>query len=362
MATWTQKIKKALSVYRQTNKKSAALEAFFFDDFGYRSDSLITLGLSEYGARAVRPESNSIVSAGLGWSVRNFRYGNLQMIRENRVATIIKRHRVLNLLENPNPYYTGEYLFTGLILSYLLDGNAYLVKVRNRNGRGFPVQLYFIPHLFMRPYFAPPASKWIDYYEYNFNGEYMRFAPENVIHIRNGMDLQNPRLGRAPLKSTIDEITTDENAAAFSGALMSNLGMPGLVVSPDSDAISIQEPDAKAIKEKFDRQTSGNKRGSTVVLSENLKVATLGFSLKDLEIGTVRHVPEQRVASNLGIPLEVLGLGSGKEASTFNNLTTFERIAFEQNLIPIWKAFAKQLSKQLLQADFEDDPDVSTGV
>jgi hypothetical protein len=56
--------------------------------------------------------------------------------------------------------------------------------------------------------------------------------------------------------------------------------------------------------------------------------------------------------------LEVVGLGAGKETSTYNNLKTALRMAFEQNLIPTWDDFADELTTRFLSEFGADESDL----
>lgn len=342
--------KRALRVYSATGRKSAAIGAFMFDDFGFNSDRSWDLPRANLRGGRKSALDNSAVMACLGWGKRNFRQAQFQLFTEadDGEKTVIKNHALLNLFARPNPYYSMKLLWLGVYLSYHLDGNGYWIKVRNAKGHGIPVGLYYAPHWCMRPMWTPGTSQWIDYYQYTFDGRTMNLSPSEVVHFTNGVDPFNPREGRADLKSAFDEVGTDEAVANFLQALCVNMAVPGLVISPDSDMVTINKEDADDMTEKFDRKLSGSNRGRTIVLSDKLKLDTLGFSPKDLEIGTLRDVPEERIAACLGVPMELVGLGAGKTTSTYNNLTTFERIGFEQNLMPTWDDFAETVEKQLL--------------
>ena len=56
---------------------------------------------------------------------------------------------MLDLLENPNPYYSGIALWQGTLLSYTINGNAYWLKIRNGIGR--VMELWWVPHWMMDP-------------------------------------------------------------------------------------------------------------------------------------------------------------------------------------------------------------------
>ncbi|HEX8265304.1 MAG TPA: phage portal protein [Pyrinomonadaceae bacterium] len=363
MAAISNRFKKAFSVYEKTGRKSASLAAFLFDDYGHSSDRSTTVQKRGFFSRAaVDVSENSAAAACLGWSQRNFRQAPLKLFTVNadREKTEVLKHPALKIFKKPNPFYSAKLLWNGINFDYQTDGNAYLVMAKNAGGRGIPFEIWWIPQVFMRPYWNPANGQnaWIEYYEYTVDGRQYRVAPEDVIHFRNGVDPANPRMGKAPLRAALDEVMTDEEVSQFLASLLRNMAIPGTVLTPEDENLDVSEGVAEDIKEVFDRSFSGDGRGSTIVLRDKWNVETLGFAPKDLELGTVRHVPEQRISACLGIPLEVVGLGAGKETSTYNNLKTALRMAFEQNLIPTWDDFADELTTRFLSEFGADETDL----
>jgi HK97 family phage portal protein len=344
-------------------RQPAAFKSFTYDpaDPNHWSSAegfnWLRLGGQEVNATRVNAFANSIVAACLAWGTRNFRQAFITLLRETEPKKYeqISSHPALDLLKRPNDHYTAKTLWIGLYLSYQLDGNAYLIKVKNARGFGRPVELYYAPHWCMRPVYTPGSSVWIDYYEYTFEGKVVRFAPEDVIHLKNGVDPGNPRLGYAPLKAALLEVFTDEEAARFTAALLKNMGVPGIIISSGDPATLIEEGEAKGLIEKFKRRFTGKKRGEPFVATGALKVDTIGFTPDEMSLDGLRKLPADRVLGVLGIPGAVVGLGSGVEASTYNNLRNYQRQAFEQHLVPVWDDFAEELTDQYLR-DFDDDP------
>lgn len=310
----------------------------------------------DFNASRVNAFANSIVAACLAWGTRNFRQAHLTLLRETKpkVYEQVTGHPALALLKRPNQQYSAKTLWLGVYLSYQLDGNGYVVKIRNARGHGLPVELYYVPHWAMRPVYTPGSANWIDYYEYTFEGRYMRFAPEDVIHFKNGVDPSNPRLGYAPLKAALLEVFTDEEAGRFTAALLKNMGVPGIVISSGDPNTQIDDDQAKGLIAKFKRRFTGAQRGEPFVATGALKVDTIGFTPEELNLDGLRKLPADRVLAVLGIPGAVVGLGSGTDAATYNNLRNYQRQAFEQHLLPVWDDFAEELTDQLLR-DFDDD-------
>src|SRR5512140_2980301 len=86
-------------------------------------------------------DGSSIVQAALGWIVRNFpeapiRVQTRKPDRELEVATDPGSTAFLDLLDSPNEAYDGILLKMALVADYWLDGNAYMLKVRDRSTGG----------------------------------------------------------------------------------------------------------------------------------------------------------------------------------------------------------------------------------
>ena len=206
----------------------------------------------DYAAAVGDGTSSSIVMAVIGWICRTFPEAPIQVVRIARDGQREPQigHRLALLLEHPNPAYSGVLLWMATLLDWLTDGNAYWLKVRN--GLGAPIELWWAPAYTMRPAWPEDGSAFISHYEYNPDGQGWRFVPkENVIQFRYGMDPANPRQGLSPLKSLLREVFTDSEAAAFTAALLKNMGVPGVVIAPDVDDVADMDIDAEEIKTKF---------------------------------------------------------------------------------------------------------------
>ena len=116
--------------------------------------------------------------------------------------------------------------------------------------------------------------------------------------------------------------------------------------------------EAENIAEVFGRRFGGENRGRPLVISGGeVDIKTLSFSPKDLEIGKLRYINEERISAVLGVPAILAGLGSGLERATYSNAKELREFFTEQKLIPMWNHFANEFTKQLLIQDFEDNTD-----
>jgi hypothetical protein len=182
-------------------------------------------------------------------------------------------------------------------------------------------------------------------------GEPVLLSPDEVVHFRNGLDTDDQRKGYSPLKSVLREVFTDDEAANFTASLLRNMGVPGLIVSPDGDG-TVSKEDADFTRAYIKANFAGDNRGEALVMSGATKVQEFGFSPEQLKLKDIRRIPEERVTAVLGTPAVVVGLGAGLDRSTFTNYTEARAAAYEQAIIPPQGLLAEEIWFQLLP-DFE---------
>jgi HK97 family phage portal protein len=291
---------------------------------------------------------NSIVMGVIEWMCRVFPESpcKIEQINRGGKSKTIDGHPMELLLKRPNPFYSGTLLWNGTIGDWML-GNAYW-RVIPAKGSGV-AELWWIPSKFCRPIWDKNGTSFINYYEYDLpNGDKVRVDPEYMVHLRNGLDPDNPRLGLTKLGSLLKEIYTDEEAANFSASLLSNLGVPGMIISPGSDKIKITTEEADNIKNTTEQRFGTRNRGRVMVMTAQANIERLSFSPDEMNLRDVRKLPEERVTALWGVPAVVVGLGAGLDRSTFANFAEAREAAYESVVIPNQRLLAEELGAQLL--------------
>lgn len=297
---------------------------------------------------AVPAHQNSAVMACVKFASRAFPEAPLVVERLNGdVWEQQRKHGLSALVARPNPYYSGSLLWSGTLLSLMVDGNAYWLKLRGANGRGAVRELWYLPHFSVTPKCEAGAA-YVSHYEYRAKGQLFRLAPEDVVHFRDGIDPDNPMLGLAPLKSVAREILTDNEIAQYSHSILKNMGVVGVLITPKDSQSVFEEGHAELIKQRFSATTTGNLRGEPLVLDAPLDVQSPGWSPKDISIDVLRQVPEARICAVLGIHPTVVGLSVGLEHSTFANMREAREMAYESFIIPMQSLCADALGTQHL--------------
>ena len=332
----------------QTEKKSGQYPTSqvvfpFNTDAGYFS-----------GVNQMSPEGNSAALACLNVLGTAFSEPPLKVyLKTQEGDEYIDKHPAAILLENPNPNMTASLMNNYIVTSVAVSGDAFLLKLRNESG----AVIQLIPLLPEMIEVKGNTEQLITKYEYKQKGNTMTILPEDMIHLRERIDPRNHRRGLSPLRSVMVEVLGDAAASQMGAALVKNTGVPSVVISPKND-LSMTSDEAENIAEVFGRRFGGENRGRPLVISGGeVDIKTLSFSPKDLEIGKLRYINEERISAVLGVPAILAGLGAGLERATYSNAKELREFFTEQKLIPMWNHFANEFTKQLLLQDFEDNSD-----
>lgn len=317
-----------------------------------------------YGQAVGDGLQSSVLMSPIKWILRNFPQAVLEMLDQTKApAESIPQHPLVKLIARPNTYYAGSALWAGTILSRVIDGNAYWLKLRRSGRRPWyedvtseVKELWYSPHWIIEPKWPKDGSVFISHYDYkpNGSGATIAVAPENVVHFRFGIDPRNTRKGLSAIESELREIFTDDEAAAFVGTLLRNMGVPGLVLSPEG---AIDAATANEVKDLLISKTTGARRGEPLVTLGPAKVQPYGFSPQQMDLSSVRNTPEERICAALGLPAAVVGFGTGLQQTKVGaTMREMRRMAWEDCLIPMQGDFAEQIGIDLVP-EFEATPE-----
>lgn len=283
----------------------------------------------------------------------------------------IEDSELVKLLKAPNPFYSGDVLLAGTVMSLALDGNAYWIINHGQGGEKLPAEIWYVPHSNIEPVWpSDDSTKFITHYNYEVKGTPQLLRPfgldaddENagvpsgvtkglsVIHFREGIDPGNLRKGLSPLKGLLREIWTDNEAASFTATLLRNMGIPGLLVSPASNDADMTPEEAEAIKEKIDAKFTGEGRGKTLVALGPTRVEQFGFSPADMDLSALRNVSEERVTAALGVHAAVVGFGAGLQSTKVGaTMESMVRQSWSRGVIPLEKLIAGEITRTLAPA------------
>jgi len=303
----------------------------------------------DYEREAGDPTANGAVAICLGWIGDNFTEPEMIVEREapgQELREVVRAHPLASLVANPNPFYDGDALMAATAMSYSAFGNAYWFKARNAAGR--VAELWYVPHWQVRPVWRDGGSEFIGGYEYRVDGRVIPWSREDVVHFRFGFDHRNPRLGQSRLWPVLREVVTDNEASTLMAALLRNMGILGVLITPSDGSVVLKDKDADALRQQYRGRFTREAAGEPFVCAAPLKVERLGLTPEELALDKIRNIPEARICAALRIPPMVVNLTVGEPTRTFSNYGQARRAAYEDCLGPMQRRFARTLERQLL--------------
>lgn len=301
--------------------------------------------------------TSNIITAVTRWIARNAPEAPLQVLTETPegIDEIVVGHPMVEKVRRPNPFYSGVHMWMSTYVDWTLNGNAYWAIVKTRGGD--VAELWWLPSWMVEPKWPEgDSTTYISHYDYRPNAglDAVKIAPEDIVHFRFGLDPGNTRKGVGALGPLLREAFTDAEAATFTAAVLHNMGVPGVVLSPEGNEIEIDTEEANNIRDDARKKFGGDNRGDWMVMSGPTKVTRVSLSPEELDLRGLRRIPEERVTAQIGIPAIVVGFGAGLDRATYANIGEAREMAYENFIIPSQRIMLADLDSQLLPHFSED--------
>lgn len=308
---------------------------------------LFTNSRINYVSEAGDMVQSSLVMSAVNWLGRILPEAPLQVMEadaKGKEKPVIG-HPAITLLKRPNPFYSGATLWKTFALSWIVSGNPYFLKVRNSFGQ--VIQLWYIPPTMIAPRWPENGSEFISYYEYQVDGRIYKIDVEDVIHFRDGANPDDMgRTGLSGVASVLREICADNEVPVYHYLLLKAGGVPPVVLALKEGQAGV-DFDAAEIKQKYIASTTGDQRGKVFVSGNAVELTKVGFSPAEMDLKILRHLPESRFASVIGIAKETLGFGAADENSTYNNVEQADERSIKTYVKPLWGYIEDELTHQL---------------
>ena len=268
-------------------------------------------------------------------------------------------HDLSNLILNPNPYHIWEDYCMAGAFSWWVDGNWYFKIVRDLSGT--PVELWYLPHFMVEPRWpgdgATPAvptddktDQYLSHYQYTVPGKVPELIPaSDILHLKRGVNLANPRKGIGAFEPLITEIYGDQMASKFSATILKNMGIVVPLLSPKDKDVVVTPEQAAHIKETWIKGTTGDNVGAPMVNAISLDATKFAFSPSELDLKELQKIPESRVAAVTRYPASYLQFLVGLEHGTsYASYKEAREQAYESVIAPIQQGIARRISQRLL--------------
>ena len=233
----------------------------------------------------------------------------------------------------PNAYQTRKSFIFWIVKSMMLNGDAVVMPITRSDA---------IKEL--RPL---PASKIRFYYDADDEFDYVikyknkDYAPQDLLHFVLNPDENLSFMGTSYRVNLSDVTHNLRQASATKRSFMSSEYMPSLIMMVDSDA-DLDEDEREKFEEKYLKRKDKNKPlllPDGLVRFETIKPLTL----EDLAIHESVKVDKETVASILGIPSFVLGVGTYSKDEWNNFINT--------KIMSIAQIIQQTLNKLIVETD-----------
>jgi HK97 family phage portal protein len=217
----------------------------------------------------------------------------------------IEGHKLVTLLNKPNPWDDGESFMRAWIASENFADIFYAEIVRS--GAGLPVALYPLnPALITPQYFRGPTGWYLGYYRYWLDGQEIRYQPEDLL-IRRRHGLGSVFAGISCVQVALGTIDADTAMTEYVRAFFNNSGIPSGVITVKGRTLS--EGDIQAIQQKWVTRfgRGGRQQGGPVVLQDEATYEAVGAGLDNLASETLTEIAETRICMAFGVPPVLIG-------------------------------------------------------
>ena len=232
----------------------------------------------------------------------------------------------------PNKNMTRSMLIQWIVRTLFLEGNGNTI-VYPYFRRGYLEDLRPVP-----PSMTTLVPDGIWDYRVEINGA--MYNPDDVLHFRIGQNSLYPWMGegyRIPLKDVADNL---KQAAATEKGFMSSKWKPSLIVKVDAltDEFSSPSGRQKLLNEYINTAEVGE---PWLIPAEQFSVEQVKpLSLSDLALSDMVQLDKKTVASILGVPAFVLGVGDFRREEWNNFISS--------RIMPLAQMIEQELTKKIL--------------
>jgi HK97 family phage portal protein len=260
-------------------------------------------------------------------------------------------HPLLPILQQPNPYYSWDYLVKGVIASMHGQNDGY-IGIERDTSTGLPVELYWLP-TGVRPDKKAGSKRLIDGWIFRVGDKEYPIPLRDIIHIPMGCNPARPGFGLSGWNALKQDQYILQQTGNFTANIMRNNGAMGVLLSPKmvKDAngnVTSVKAEPKTIVDMWRAKTQGDKVGDAMYLDFPMDVTFPKNSPQDLALDTLPDRSECNICAVFRVSLLLVGAYAGRGAKTYNNLVEARQALWEENLLPLSSVIAAELTTQLL--------------
>lgn len=253
--------------------------------------------------------------------------------------TLVRKHAVLDLLNDVNPYITRYELMWRLAAHLELWGNEYWFTTNNKLGEPFEI----IPLQPSRTKPIPDTKFYVKGYEFQPDeGDPIIIPVDNIIHFRNYNPFSDI-IGMSTIEHSRNLIYTDKYASLWNKNFFRNSAIPGVVITTPN---SLTKPDIRRIRDSWVQEYGGpNRSGKPAVMHSGADIKVIQSTMADMQMIELRTKNRDDIMRMFGVPSVLLG---DLDKVTYASAKTAEYIHDKMTNYPRCKQVANVLNEFLL--------------
>lgn len=150
-----------------------------------------------------------------------------------------------------------------------------------------------------------------------------------------------------PLQAAQYDHQMDVERLNFTGEILENLDVPGLVVTSEG----MGDAEYERFRAQMKDRAGKGKRGSTALIDGMNAKAALMNPLQDVDLPGLSSMSESRICMAFGVPPILIGTRLGLERSTFSNYEEARKSFYENTMIPFWHRLESLFTHTLLREE-----------
>lgn len=292
------------------------------------SEAFDTLTCQRYTSLAHNPE----IAAGVDTIARLIGSMTIHLMENQPDGDVRIRNELSRKIDiDPNSYTTREQFIHWIVRTLYLEGNGNAVVWPNTRA-GIIRDLTPIP---------PALTSFIpDGWGYRVIIDGREYDPDDVLHFVLNPSSYYPWMGTGYRVSLGDVANNLKQAAATQKGFMSSKWKPSIIIKVDALADEFSGPEGR--KKLLDEYVTTNEAGEPwLIPADQFSVEQVRpLTLSDLALDAMVTLDKRTVASVLGIPSFVLGVGdfSRDQWNNFVNTT----------IMPLARSIEQEMTKKLL--------------
>jgi HK97 family phage portal protein len=268
---------------------------------------------------------------------------------------IVEAGRMIQLLNNPNPYMSRAEFIEASLTFYFIFGNCFnaFETVPNGLNANLPIRLDVLPPQWMEFVLGTVLSP-IQGYKFLMNGSVMDYEKKQVLHWKEfnpDYDTQGSGhlLGMSRLKPILKSVVGSGSAYDALVSSFQHQGAVGILTILGEDGKpnpgGIGKPLMSKIKEQFREEYSGaSKAGSIVITSKDHKWTSFGMTAKEMAILDSLSAFGGRICDAYNVPSMLI---SGSKDRTYMNYLEAKKALYEDAIMPSLDAYLEKLTRWL---------------